>query len=36
MDKQQDPTVQHRELNSASCEKTKWEKILKSIICITE
>ena len=29
MDKQQDPTVQHRELYSISCDKPSWKSILK-------
>ena len=29
MDKQQSPTVQHRELYSISCDKPQWKRILK-------
>ena len=36
MDKQQGPTVYHRELYSGSCDKPEWKKIWKSIYILTE
>ena len=33
MDKQQGPTVQHRELHSIFCNKPQWKRIYR---CITE
>ena len=35
-DKQQDPTVQHRELYAVSCNKPQQKKYEKVYICITE
>ena len=38
MNKQQGPTVKHREIYSISCDKTQMEKIMKNNVytCITE
>ena len=39
MDKQQGPTVEHRELYTMSCDKPSWKRILKKeciYISITE
>ena len=37
MDKQQGPTVEHRELYLISCDKPEWKRIRKGIhVCITE
>ena len=33
MDKQQGPTVEHRELYSTTCDKPQWKRILKRL-CI--
>ena len=35
MDKQQGPTIPHRELPPISCDKSQWKRILKIIFIAT-